>query len=167
MTTTTTTTSFAPFAWQDKRLLRRIREQCEDPSSALGVYVALTVIASDMEKEEFQTTHQWLASMSGFCERTVRSRLADLQRLGVISITTPTMRAPCTYRLLLFGNNDRTHGNSCRTFGNRTPLSITEIRRKERTEDRTQLPNEKPARPGSLPFKGALADIALSSGGCS
>jgi hypothetical protein len=117
-----------PFAWQDKRILQRILQQCEDPASAIGVYVALTVAASDLERDEFQTTHKWLASICGFCEKTVRNRLADLQRIGAVSITTPAMRAPCTYRLLPFGNSCRTSGNGCRAFGNGSALSVTEIR---------------------------------------
>jgi hypothetical protein len=36
-----------PFAWQDKRTLRRIREQSEHPGSATLIYLALTVVASD------------------------------------------------------------------------------------------------------------------------
>jgi hypothetical protein len=106
-----------PFAWQDKRLLRRIRESVEDYGSAIAVYVALTVAASDKASEEFQTTHQWLSTLSGFGERTVRSRLRDLVEIGAVHITTPALRGPCTYRLLTFGNDNRTNGNQCRAFG--------------------------------------------------
>jgi hypothetical protein len=124
-----------PFAWQDKRMLRRIREQCEDPSSALGVYLALTVVASDMGKDEFQTTHKWLASLSGFSERSVRSRLRDLQALGAVAIVTPALKALCTYRLLPFGNGCHTPGNDCRTFGNGETTSIAAIRRNKEEKE--------------------------------
>lgn len=98
--------------------MRRIREQCEDPASAIGVYVALTVVASDAESEEFTTTHQWLAALSGFSPRTIRNRLPDLARLGVVAINTPPLRAPSTYRLLPFDKSSPTSGNGCRSLGN-------------------------------------------------
>ena len=88
------------FAWQDKISLRRIREQIPDYGSALAVYVALTVVASDKESDEFQTTQEWVAQLSGFDARTVRRRLPDLERIGVVKITTPPLRVPSTYRLL-------------------------------------------------------------------
>src|SRR5262249_21061144 len=139
-----------------KRILHRIREQCEDPGTASAVYVALTVVASDVQKEEFQTTHQWLAGLSGFCEKTVRSRLADLQRIGVVAITTLAMRAPCTYKLLPFGSNCRTSGNGCRTFGNATPLSVTEIRRNKEEPISVTVTEQ-----NGSPFKALRKDIAL------
>jgi hypothetical protein len=130
----TRTIKGTPFAWQDKRVLRRIREQCEDPASALGTYFALSVAASDSSTEVFQTTHSWLAALSGLSEKTVRNRLADLSRIGAVVITTPKLRAPCTYRLLPFGNSYRTSGNGCRTFGNREapPLPTSEEKKKRR-----------------------------------
>src|SRR5262245_35280967 len=122
-----------PFAWQDKRILRRIRDVCEDHASALGVYVALTVAASDTGQEEFQTTQKWLASLSGFSERTVRSRIAELRTGGLISVFIPKLRAPATYRLLPFSCNSPMNGNGCRALGNgSTPaLPGSEERKKE------------------------------------
>ena len=108
----------APFAWQDKRVLRRIRETCPEYPSALAVYLALTVVASDKQSEEFTTTHQWLAQLSGFSPRTVQSRVHDLAAAGVIAVTTPPLKAPSTFRLLPFGSGCRTSGNGCRAFSN-------------------------------------------------
>lgn len=136
----------APFTWQDKRMLRRIREQCEEPASALAVYVALTVVSSDNEKEEFQTTHGWLASLSGFCEKTVRSRLADLERIQAVHVTTPPMKAPCTYRLLPFGNDYRTSGNGCRTFGKIIPSALPTSEEVEERRKKIQKPCSIPER---------------------
>ena len=118
-----------PFAWQDKRMLRRIREQCEDPASAFGVYVALTIVASDQEREEFQTTHKWLASLCGFSERTVRARLPDLERIQAVQVIASEIKGPSTYRLLPSGNDCRTSGNGCRRFGNggASPLPPSEV----------------------------------------
>lgn len=107
-----------PFAWQDKRALRRIREQCPDPGTALAVYHALTEVASDFASEEFNTTHAYLAGKSGFSARTVRNRLADLVQLKVVTVKTPRLKAPSTYRLLPFDAEAPATGNGCRTLGN-------------------------------------------------
>lgn len=88
-----------PFCWQDKRTLRKIREQCPRYVSALAVYHALTEVASDKQSDEFTTTHDWLAQLCGYGRRTVLRRLPDLERIGVVQISTPAMKAPCTYRL--------------------------------------------------------------------
>ena len=113
-----TAPSRPPFAWQDKRVLKKIREEFEDYGSALLTYLALSVAASDKQSEEFQTTHSWLGTLAGLSEKTVRLRLRELQRIGAVRITTPALRAPCTYRLLPFGTDNRTNGNHYRTFGN-------------------------------------------------
>lgn len=89
-----------PFCWQDKPTLRKIRELAPSPGSALAVYLALTEIASDKESDTFQTTHHYIGKVSGFSWRTVLERLKDLQRIGVIEVQTPRMKAPSTYRLL-------------------------------------------------------------------
>ncbi|NLH83999.1 MAG: hypothetical protein GX450_01055 [Verrucomicrobia bacterium] len=106
-----------PFAWQDKNILRRIREEVEDYGTAISVYVALCFVASDKEADQFTTTHEWLAQLSGASARTVRRRLTDLQRIKAVEITTPPMRAPSTYRLLDPEGNTRTFGHCGRTLG--------------------------------------------------
>jgi hypothetical protein len=118
------TTKQAPFAWADKRVLRKIREGVEDYGSALAVYHALTVVASDNQSEEFQTTQAWLGTLAGLSPRTVQSRVKELARLKVVEISTPALRAPSTYRLLPFGNGCATSGNGCRAFGNRNPFPL-------------------------------------------
>lgn len=133
-----------PFAWQDKRVLRLIREQIEHYGTALSVYNALAVAASDAGKHEFQTTHAWLSQLCGFCERTVRSRLADLQRIGAITIGTPTLKAPSTYRLMSIGSGYQTFGTSCRTFGKGKPPVLPgseETKEKKEEDDRLSTPN--------------------------
>jgi hypothetical protein len=117
-----------PFAWCSKLMLRRIREQIEEYSSALSVYVALCWVASDKERDEFVTTHGYLAQLSGCSEKTVRRRLADLTNAKVVHIETPAMKAPCTYRLLSFGHGYRTLGNGVRTFGHGDGVTVTDIR---------------------------------------
>lgn len=117
-----------PFAWCSKLMLRRIREQIEEYSSALSVYVALCWVASDKERDEFVTTHGYLAQLSGCSEKTVRRRLADLTNAKVVQIETPAMKAPCTYRLLSFGHGYRTLGHGVRTFGHGEGVTVTDIR---------------------------------------
>lgn len=119
------------FAWQDKAALRKIRESIRDYDSALGVYLALTVAASDAQNDEFTTTHKWLAGLSGFSERTVRDRLHDLREIGLVGIVTPKLRSPCTYKLLPSGDGCPTAGNGCRAFGNGAGGSVADIRRTE------------------------------------
>lgn len=122
------TSNTVPFAWQDKRCLRMIREKCEEYRTALAVYYALTVIASDQEKNEFHTTHAWIAQMAGLSERTVRRRLEDLKRVGIIRISTPRLKAPSTYTLLAIGHDGRTLGNEVRTLGQGMGTSVAGIR---------------------------------------
>lgn len=93
----------APFCWQHKVALRKIREAFDAEktvASALAVYLALTEIASDDETEEFQTTHAWIANKSGVSPRTVQDRLTGLAEIGVVKIHTPALKSPSTYRLL-------------------------------------------------------------------
>jgi len=94
---------FAPFCWQHKSALRLIRESFDADktvASTLAVYHGLTEIASDKSSEIFQTTHAWIALMSGVSIRTVESRLADLVGIGLIHISTPALKTPSTYTML-------------------------------------------------------------------
>jgi predicted transcriptional regulator len=131
-TTQLRTIKGVPFAWQDKRILRRIREEVEDYPSATLVYLALTIAASDTGSDEFKTTQSWLAQLSGVTDRTVRRRLLDLQQLGLIEVSTPRLRAPSTYRLLAIGHSGRTIGHQFRTIGHGEGTSVSTIRRKVR-----------------------------------
>lgn len=86
-----------------------------------------------------------LAQLSGFSERTVRSRVKDMERIGIIEVTTPPLKAPSLYRLLPFGNDCRTSGNGCRAFGSGEGQSVAGIRRNK--ESKTGKP-EKPQKNG-------------------
>jgi hypothetical protein len=93
----------APWCWQHKPALRLIRDAFDREktvSSALGTYSALTEIASDGEKEVFQTTHAHIALKSGLSARTVQNRLAGLSEIGLVKISTPALKSPSTYWLL-------------------------------------------------------------------
>jgi hypothetical protein len=93
----------APFCYQHKAALRLIRESFDAEkavASAIGVYVALTEIASDDEWEEFTTTHGHIAQKSGLSPRSVASRLSGLAQIGLVKISTPALKCPSTYTLL-------------------------------------------------------------------
>jgi len=127
------------FCWQDKGVLKCIRQQIEDCSSALCVYLALTIVASDNGSENpFTTTHRYIAELSGVTDRTVRRRLADLVRIGVIKVTTPPLKAACTYHLLPFGHHVRTKGHHDRTIGHGEASSVSYYKKKERKEERNR-----------------------------
>lgn len=118
---TTRTTTDGPWCWQSKAARRKIREACDktnNVATALCVYDALTEIASDEGKETFQTTHAWVQRISGLSPRTIGSVLQVLAEIGLVSISTPALRAPSTYTLLPFGNGCLSFGNGCGAFGN-------------------------------------------------
>lgn len=93
----------APFCWQAKAALRRIRaafDRSGTVSSALLTYGALTEFSSDFVSETFSVTHADIVAKCGLSLRTVQQRLVELQEIGLIEITTPDYRAPSTFRLL-------------------------------------------------------------------
>jgi Crp-like helix-turn-helix domain len=92
--------SRVPWCWQDKRALRRIREQVEDHASALALYLALTEQASNSTSPQFTASHAQLAALSGLSIATVKRRLPELRRAGAIDYSTPRLREPSEFRLL-------------------------------------------------------------------
>lgn len=110
-----------PFAWQDKRILRKIRQSFDSQhtvASALAVYNALTEIASDEQAGQFVTTVYHVANRTGLSPRTAGERVRDLHRIGIIEVITPPLKAPSAYRLLPFSNHCLTLGNGCRALSN-------------------------------------------------
>ena len=123
--------------WADKVVLRRIRDQVPDVSSALGVYFALCEVASDTESPSFEVTQEAIASKCGLGVRTVGARLHDLKSVGAIKMEVPPIRSKARFELLdPFGNGCRSIGSKCGSFGNGSvrPLpisnSIEELRTK-------------------------------------
>jgi hypothetical protein len=153
----------APFCWQAKAALRMIREKCPEPASALGVYLALSVADSDAGGTgQFVTTHKWLASLSGLSTRTIWARLRDLQAVGLISVTTPALKAPSTFRLLPFGNNCGTSRNGCRAFrnGEAPPLRTSEEKKETKPPTPIQAP-ETVDTPAPLSWRKKFAEELL------
>ncbi len=96
-------TQNGPFCWQSKAARRKIRDALDGANtvaSGLGVYDALTEIASDHQAESFQTTHAHIAKISGLASTCVKQRLRDLKELGLIAIETPNLKMPSTYSIL-------------------------------------------------------------------
>ena len=146
-------TTTPAFCWQSKAALRQIRESVHDYGSALAVYVALSVVASDKQAEAFTTTHQWLASLSGFGVSTVKLRLKELERIGLVKITTPPIKAPCTYSLLAIASERRTLANGCRTLASTAapPLATSEEQKKRKKKQEAKKPTRtEPSRNSSV-----------------
>lgn len=95
-----------PWCWQSKEIRRLIRASaCDDHGmkrDALAVYAALTEIASDKQKETFQTTHSFLFERSGVSVSKIKLVLSFLRGIHLIVWETPMVRAPCTYTLLAY-----------------------------------------------------------------
>lgn len=131
------------WAWADKAALRRIREAFDaskNVASALGVYYALVEIASDKGTEQFNTTHAWLATISGFSPRTVQERVRELAEIGLIEVHTPSLRAPSTYRLLAVRQPLRSARQPLRIATQR--LIRAPLPRSEETERTIEAPTE-------------------------
>lgn len=69
-------------------------------TSGMVVYFALCEIASEAGGSEFEVEQPYIAIKSGCCVRTVGRCLKSLIAIGLISVETPPLRQPCTYRLL-------------------------------------------------------------------
>ena len=97
-------TTDGPFCWQSKDVRRRIREAFDasnNVATALAVYDALTEISSDERSETFDTTHAWIQRMSGVGITTIKNHLGVFSELGLLQVSTPSIRAPSTYTLLV------------------------------------------------------------------
>ncbi|WP_414660228.1 hypothetical protein [Horticoccus sp. 23ND18S-11] len=92
-----------PWCWQSKAVRRRIRDAFDatnNVASALGVYDALCEIASDKGSETYETTHAWIQRISGVGVTTIKAHLPVFVEMGLLHISTPTLRAPSTFTLL-------------------------------------------------------------------
>lgn len=141
------TSQDGPFCWQSKEGLRKIRDAFDatgDVSSALMTYVALTEIASDLGIEPFTTTHAWISKMSGYSRRTVQLRLKELEELGLIEISTPSLRAPCTYTICNHCATLRTDNATLRSgMLKQASMRTSEERQKKGTEEKEEEPYKK------------------------
>jgi DNA-binding IscR family transcriptional regulator len=100
------TTKKQPFCWQEKHVLRTIRDMFEatgNVGSALLVYHALTEIASDKQTDTFVTTCAYIGQRAGLSARTVNRILPTLENLDIITIQRNKIcgvNAPSTYTII-------------------------------------------------------------------
>lgn len=112
-------TKDGPFCWQNKRVLRRIRDHFDNTnniSSALAVYTTLTEIASDEQSETFQRRILEIGARAGLSYKTTAKVLYRLEALSIIAIRRNKIsgtleNAPSTYSLLGLGNECPTSRN--------------------------------------------------------
>lgn len=122
----TRTTKDGPWCWQSKDarcVIRVAFDASNNVASALGVYDALTEIASDEQAETFETTHAWVQGKSGVSVSTIKKHLSRFAELGLLSIT-PRHNAASIYSLLPVGNGWLANG------GQSGPLATSEESKK-------------------------------------
>lgn len=140
----------SPFCWESKVALRKLREGLDSTNavaSGIAVYTALCEIASDEQAQVFTTTQAFIALRCGLAVRTVRSRLKDLEDLGLLLVHVPALKAPARYTLLTTGTQGPPSGNGCPTFGNgrkkahlpRSKESPEESPEEAKSKNRTEL----------------------------
>ena len=91
-----------PWCWQRKQILRLIREgfdSTHDVPTAIATYTALTEIASDEQRDQFTTTHSYIAQKAGLSPRTVGDHLRAFSEMGIIEMTVPKLRGPAFFNL--------------------------------------------------------------------
>jgi helix-turn-helix protein len=92
-----------PYCWQSKAARRMIYEYFDGDTfgaSCLGVYAALTEIASDKEAETFTTPQSYIAQKSCLGLSTVKKALKELRSLGLLAYETPRLRGSITFTLV-------------------------------------------------------------------
>ena len=97
-----------PFAWVSKAAMRRIQDRFAESDRvpvANSVYLALALIASDMQTENFTVKISLIASRAGVSYKTALGYLRELETAGVVGIRRSKVEgtkldAPSTYILL-------------------------------------------------------------------
>lgn len=103
-----------PWAWQEKNMLRLIRDRFAEvngAAAALVVYLALTELASDEQAETFIATKAKIASRAGLSYRKTADTLKALEAIGVVYIEAQKaakahnaqIKAPNRYTLTTIG----------------------------------------------------------------
>ena len=78
-----------PFCWQEKAVLRLIREHLDESSllnSALAMYLVMSEIASNQQEEKFSVSLAVIAEMTGVSRRTVIRIMKEFENLEIINI---------------------------------------------------------------------------------
>ena len=88
-------TKARPWCWQEKAARRLIRDSADgfpqqvSGAAVLGVYDALTEIASDEQAERFTAAQAWIALKAGLTRKTIQRVLPILRDLGLIAYAEP------------------------------------------------------------------------------
>ena len=157
-----------PWCWQRKTARRMIRTALDGQTlaaSVLGVYDALTELASDCQSDLFQAAQAYIASHSGFSLSQVKRCLKELKRIGLIKIqeapqwdpSKPWKLQVCTYTLLeaQVASSDRATPRQNPKSGamttpsqnqNSSGLSVIEESKEESLEDSYEQHGEEPLR---------------------
>jgi hypothetical protein len=96
-----------PFCWQSKAALRRIVDACEertDLALIVSVYLVLTWIASDEQRERFTVAKSKIAQKAGVSYRKAAEAITHLEGLGLVTseenlVAGSKERGPNTYTL--------------------------------------------------------------------
>lgn len=140
----------SPFAWFSKAVYRRILDRFTESDRvpvAVSVYVALCVLASDLQREEFTVKIAQIASYAGVSYKTAHLYLRELETAGLVGIKRSTvpgtkLDAPSTYMLLSVCSSDTAHCSSDIPLSNRgvRPLATEMIEEsgKNNTEKKTR-----------------------------
>ena len=127
-----------PYCWQSKAARRIICEHFDGDSfgaSCLGVYAALTEIASDEESETFTTQQSHIAKKACLGVSPVKKALKELRELAVIAYQTPKLRGPITFTLVAIGPTLVTTRRTLAKSRNRRPLATVEEHKEKSLEE--------------------------------
>lgn len=121
-----------PFCWQPKEALRKIEQNVDQPATAMLVYLALTRIASDEESVRFVKPINYIAKLAAVGRRTVERRLADLERLELLSIERGHPGSVHVYGLRTLSRNPASQSRRGATQNWSEPVALIEEQKKGR-----------------------------------
>lgn len=126
----------------------------------LGIYDALTEIASNEQAESFKAGQPYIGELAGLSARTVRRLEPVLEGFGIVSIFRPPLRGHHTYTLLSFGQGVPTLGHR-RSQASCPPVEEHKKNREE-TENKGARAPRFDAGTVSLPFSSPAFSAAWS-----
>ena len=130
-----------PYCWQSKAARRIICEYFDGDTfgaSCLGVYAALTEIASDEEAETFTTQQSYISQKSCLGLSTVKKALKELRSLGLVAYETPRLRGPITFTLVATRRTLAATRPTLAKVRNYRPLATVEEHKKNIIEEQRE-----------------------------
>lgn len=98
-----------PYCWQEKDVRRKIRGVFDadgQKASALGIYDALTEIASNERSDTFTKSHDYIASFAGLTGKTSKRIMPFFEKMGIVHVQrngSDGLQQANTYTLLPWG----------------------------------------------------------------